>query len=303
MLKVNRSWVNSGGLLVQAILHNPVSSIEHLSHLISLAHIISQNLPFNPFNTTTLTQTPLGFFGAFTQPRHLLASDDPVKRDTNTASFDIDNVPLQTIRVNAVTTNGPLSIFYHQDPGVRLFSKCSTTNGLVFVQHDPSWQGSFLVRSLNGLMRVPDITSLSAQQTSVSTPADPWGLNRQQAIGFSHGSSEPYYLNGTLLSDPGVQYGISRGDAVFNDLIQSWVSWKSSLELVDLHLIHSISQTRRRYQAWSTGWTATRYLQASTSPLSPTTSLKHVTERARGSSFSDHHSALLQPAGEMQRCV
>ncbi len=139
-------------------------------------------------------------------------------------SFNISTPPLRTINVTASTTDGPLHLVYvYQSPGVRLFSDVGTTNGGAFVRMHQSFQGSFLVRSLNGLMRVPDLYGLTPYAPQ---SADPWQLGRERATVFDQGTAEMFNLNGTVIHDQDGQFGNFRGSAIYNSHIKSWVSWR-----------------------------------------------------------------------------
>lgn len=174
------------------------------------------NIGWNPFPST-----PSTFSSALSRRRAQI----PVPPAAN-GTYDpglahyISNVTVQPITVSAITTNGPLFLTYtSQDAGVRLDSTVSTTNGDANVRMHPSFEGSFLVRSVNGDMQIPDANDFSS---GTSFDLDPWGQGRSRAIIFSSGSNEAWAANLTsgLASDPTL--GNVRGNAVFDAEDQSW---------------------------------------------------------------------------------
>lgn len=196
---ISRSLVlntTNGGIMADVALRNP-------------------NIGWNPFPSapSTFASNPTRRGGIPTTPPANGTYDPGLARY-------LSNVTVQPISVSAVTTNGPLFLTYtSQDPGIRLDSTVSTTNGDANVRMHPSYEGSFLVRSVNGDMQIPDANDFSS---GTSFDVDPWGQGRSRAIIFSSGSNEAWAANLTsgLASDPTL--GNVRGNAVFDAEDQSW---------------------------------------------------------------------------------
>ncbi|KAJ9110838.1 hypothetical protein QFC19_001347 [Naganishia cerealis] len=147
--------------------------------------------------------------------------------ETGSRYMDPDTAPINAIKVRAMTTNGPLSIRYlYQAPGVVLDSSVQTRNGEARTQMHPAFQGSFLVRSVNGDLRMePNFNG------TVETD-DPWNLSRTKLVLFSQGSGrELGGWNDTSLeieADARAVYGNMRGGMAYNTAEGSWVSMQTA---------------------------------------------------------------------------
>ncbi|KAJ9101238.1 hypothetical protein QFC21_003457 [Naganishia friedmannii] len=152
--------------------------------------------------------------------------------------LDPDTAPLTQIKVRAMTTNGPLSIRYlYQAPGVVLDSSVQTRNGEARTQMHPAFQGSFLVRSVNGDLR------MEQNYNGTVDMDDPWNLSRTKLVLFSQGSNgEIGGWNDTNLElddDAKSVYGSMRGGMAYNTAEGSWDVSGSTLWLNPLELSKS----------------------------------------------------------------
>ncbi|GHJ89297.1 hypothetical protein NliqN6_5699 [Naganishia liquefaciens] len=141
--------------------------------------------------------------------------------DTVARHMDPNTAPINPIKIRATTTNGPLSIRYiYQAPGVVLDSAVQTSNGEVRTQMHPAFQGSFLVRSVNGDMRT------DRDYNGTVETEDPWGLSRTKLVVFNQGgNTEVGGWNETSMEfddDINSQYGYLRGGMAYNYAEGSW---------------------------------------------------------------------------------
>ena len=143
--------------------------------------------------------------------------------DTVARHMDPNTAPVHPIKIRATTTNGPLSIRYiYQAPGVVLDSAVQTSNGEARTQMHPAFQGSFLVRSVNGDMRT------DRDYNGTVETEDPWGLSRTKLVVFNQGgNTEVGGWNETSMEfddDINSQYGYLRGGMAYNYAEGSWAS-------------------------------------------------------------------------------
>jgi hypothetical protein len=143
--------------------------------------------------------------------------------DTVSRYMDPNTALINPIKVRATTTNGPLSIRYiYQAPGVVLDSSVQTRNGEARTQMHPAFQGSFLVRSVNGDMRT------DRDYNGTVETDDPWELARTKLVVFNQGGNcDLGGWNETSMEfdeDIKSQYGNLRGGMAYNYAEGSWVS-------------------------------------------------------------------------------
>lgn len=137
--------------------------------------------------------------------------------------MDPNTAPVNPIKIRAATTNGPLSIQYiYQAPGVVLDSSVQTRNGEARTEMHPAFQGSFLVRSVNGDMR------MDRDYNGTVETDDPWYISRTKLVLFNQGGNlELGGWNETSMEfdeDIKPQYGNLRGGMAYNYAEGSWVS-------------------------------------------------------------------------------
>jgi hypothetical protein len=102
------------------------------------------------------------------------------------AAYD-DLSPTNFIKVNAITTNGPVFLEYNYHPcRTALQSFVSTTSGSAVVKMDPAFVGAFAMRSLWGELRLP----LPQESTQ-----DPTGLSRDRLVTVDGGGTACASLN------------------------------------------------------------------------------------------------------------
>jgi hypothetical protein len=143
--------------------------------------------------------------------------------DTVSRYMDPNTAPIHPVKIRAATTNGPLSIRYiYQAPGVVLDSSVQTRNGEARTQMHPAFQGSFLVRSVNGDMR------MDRDYNGTVETDDPWDISRTKLVVFNQGGNlELGGWNETSMEfdqDIKSQYGNLRGGMAYNYAEGSWVS-------------------------------------------------------------------------------
>lgn len=222
----------NGGILAKVALHNP-------------------KLTFNPFEPTPDTT-----FKSLSD-RNLWLADTPAYvpvESSADAYYDnpmawLNNVSVQSVSVQATTTNGPLFLTYtSQDPGIYLDSLGSTTNGDAQIRMHPAFQGSFLVRSVNGDMQIPDANDFSS---GTSSNVDPWELGRSRAIVFDSGSNETWAANLTSNLTPDSVLGDVRGNAVYDSENQSWNVQGITLWLSSDNVATNINHTLMAFESAS----------------------------------------------------
>lgn len=127
--------------------------------------------------------------------------------------FNPDDTRIQPILVRAQTTNGPLLLEYiYQAPGVVLDSAAFTSNGEASTKLHRSYQGSFMLSSINGDLRVPEANDLERTENGVLDANDPWNLNRSRVIVFDRGNDTAYGANlSSTVDDSQSPYGYTRG--------------------------------------------------------------------------------------------
>lgn len=146
--------------------------------------------------------------------RQLDAPPIPNAGDGSDGTFNPDNARIQPIMVRAQTTNGPLLLEYiYQAPGVVLDSGAFTSNGEASTKLHRSYQGSFMLSSINGDLRVPEANDLEpTTENGVLDANDPWNLNRSRVIVFDRGNDTAYGTNlSSPIDDSQSPYGYTRG--------------------------------------------------------------------------------------------
>lgn len=225
----------NGGLSSRVILHNPLLKIDpYVNDTASYISSAAEQTYFGPFERGRLdrrydhdTETSNDEWSDHTPmpntPTALRAGTPAFSSDTVARYMDPNTAPVRPIKVRAATTNGPLSIRYiYQSPGVVLDSSVQTSNGEARTQMHPTFQGSFLVRSVNGDMRT------DRDYNGTVETDDPWGLSRTKLVVFNQGgNTEVGGWNETSMEfddDIKSQYGYLRGGMAYNYAEGSWVS-------------------------------------------------------------------------------
>ncbi|KAJ9118730.1 hypothetical protein QFC22_003951 [Naganishia vaughanmartiniae] len=224
----------SGGLSSRVILHNPLfksdpyvnDTATYLPSSGDQSHLDLFRRDFRPPAERGHNFHPPPKEGDWTEDT---TSPDPAEETGSTATvfsadalsryISPDTAPINLIKVRAMTTNGPLSIRYlYQAPGVVLDSSVQTRNGEARTQMHPAFQGSFLVRSVNGDLRMEQNYNGTVEMD------DPWSLSRTKLVLFSQGSSGWNDTSLELDDDARSAYGSMRGGMAYNTAEGSWVS-------------------------------------------------------------------------------
>lgn len=129
------------------------------------------------------------------------------------AHIEPNSIPIQHITVRAQTTNGPLVLRYiSQPPGVVVDSGAYTSNGEASTKMHPSFQGVFLLRSVNGDLRIPESNDLSPTDNGILAFADPWQQGRKRVITYDKGANTAFGANlSSTLDDTFSPWGYTRG--------------------------------------------------------------------------------------------
>jgi hypothetical protein len=232
----------NGGLSSRVVLHNPLLKIDpYVNDTASYISSEAEQTYFGTFRRDTLDKRhehehePKEEEWPDYEPMPSLpttlragTSAPGFSSDTVARYMDPNTAPIRPIKIRAATTNGPLSIRYiYQAPGVVLDSSVQTSNGEARTQMHPAFQGSFLVRSVNGDMRT------DRDYNGTVETEDPWGLSRTKLVVFNQGgNTEVGGWNETSMEfddDINSQYGYLRGGMAYNYALGSWVSIVSSV--------------------------------------------------------------------------